>query len=128
MPYGVLKFSTHQNGASDKAMHPDSAMVSAIFPCETIHRFQFKNLFMHADCTTLARRLLIYISTPFANYDLGAFEENEHTIFRTPPNINKEGEFMNWLIYGLVWIIGSMGIACLFGRMVQDEVLKYFRR
>jgi len=33
---------------------------------------------------------------------------------------------MNWLVYALVWITSSMGIACLFGRMVQNEVLDYF--
>jgi len=37
-----------------------------------------------------------------------------------------KGEFMNWLVYALVWIMSSMGIACLFGRMVQNEVLEYF--
>jgi len=35
---------------------------------------------------------------------------------------------MNWLVYGMVWIVGSMGIAYLFGRIVQNEVLEYFRR
>jgi len=33
---------------------------------------------------------------------------------------------MNWLIYGLVWIFSGIGTACLFGRMVQKEVLEYF--
>jgi hypothetical protein len=35
---------------------------------------------------------------------------------------------MNWLVYAMVWIVGSMGLACLFGQMVQGEVLKYLRR
>lgn len=33
---------------------------------------------------------------------------------------------MNWLVYGLVWIVSSMGAACLFGRMIQKEVQEYF--
>jgi hypothetical protein len=74
----------------------------------------------HADC-------LPAIGTPFVNIDLGVFEENERFSGHDRTSTDMGG-FMNWLVYGMVWIVGSMGLACLFGRIVQNEVLEYFRR